>query len=105
MRSDISLVFDPRRVLDLAVDVPTDAQSALAARQWLDQAWEDLGCEPLRPSGKVLLLDKVLGIADAYGYDKLKAEPELARAFAENVARALERPRVTIDLPGLMVGY
>ncbi len=105
MRSDISLVFDPRRTLDLTVEVPSDAANALAGRQWLDQTWEDLGCEPLRPSGKVLLLDKVLGIADAYGYDKLRAEPALAQEFAENVARALDRPRITVDLPGLMVGY
>lgn len=105
MRSDISLVFDPRRSLELAVDVTTGPDTALAARQWLDQTWESLGCEPLRPSGKVLLLDKVLGIADAYGYEKLNADAELARQLAENIALALERPRVTVDLPGLMVGY
>ena len=105
MRSDISLVFDPRRSIELAVDVTIGPDSALAARQWLDQTWESLGCEPLRPSGKVLLLDKVLGIADAYGFDKLNGDAALARQLAEQIALALERPRVTVDLPGLMVGY
>ncbi|SOE46282.1 FIG00431466: hypothetical protein [plant metagenome] len=105
MRSQITVIFDPRRSLDLTVQTVPGDDSAAQARQWLDDTWEQLGCEPLRPSGKVLLLDKVLGIADAYGHERLVAEPEIARVFAENVARALERPRITVDLPGLMVGY
>ena len=75
------------------------------ARDWFDGAWETLGCEPLRPSGKVLLLDKVLGVADALGYDILSTDAKEAREFAEHLALALERPRITVDLPGLTVGY
>ena len=56
-------------------------------------------------SGKVLLLDKVLGVADALGYDVLFTDEKEAREFAEHLALALERPRITVDLPGLTVGY
>ena len=105
MRSDITVVFDPRRSVDLSADVEPSPQRQSLARDWFDSAWETLGCEPLRPSGKVLLLDKVLGVADALGYDTLSTDEKESREFAENLALALERPRITVDLPGLTVGY
>ena len=37
------------------------------ARRWLDDQFTELECEPLRASGKVLLADKVLVIAQAAG--------------------------------------
>ena len=97
--------FDTRRSLDLNATVEPSPQRQSDARDWFDSAWETLGCEPLRPSGKVLLLDKVLGVADALGYDVLFTDEKEAREFAEHLALALERPRITVDLPGLTVGY
>ncbi|APX78011.1 hypothetical protein QEP16_00710 [Achromobacter insolitus] len=105
MRSDITIVFDSRRSLDLSASVEPSPQRQSDARDWFDSAWETLGCEPLRPSGKVLLLDKVLGVADALGYETLSSDEKEAREFAEHLALALERPRITVDLPGLTVGY
>ena len=104
MRSDITIVFDTRRSLDLNATVEPSPQRQSDARDWFDSAWETLGCEPLRPSGKVLLLDKVLGVADALGYD-VSPPTRRKREFAEHLALALERPRITVDLPGLTVGY
>lgn len=105
MRSDVTIVFDSKRRLDLTVQVEPSPDSGAQARQWLDDTWHALGCEPLRPSGKVLLLDKILGVADAYGHEALLGDETLAARYAEQVALALDKPRVTIDLPGLMVGY
>ena len=79
MRSDITIVFDTRRSLDLNATVEPSPQRQSDARDWFDSAWETLGCEPLRPSGKVLLLDKVLGVADALGYDVLSTDEGSAR--------------------------
>jgi len=105
MRSDITVVFDSRRSVNLQADVTPDAESANAARAWFDHTWEALGCEPLRPSGKVLLLDKIMGVADALGYEVLSGHDARAPDFANNTALALGKPRITVDLPGLSVGY
>ena len=105
MRSDITIVFDSRRSVDLSAEVEPSPQRQGEARDWFDGAWETLGCEPLRPSGKVLLLDKLQVVADALGYDTLFTDEKEAREFADNLALALERPRITVDLPGLTVGY
>lgn len=105
MRSDVTVIFDARRLVDLSVEVVPSAQAAREARDWFEAAWDTLGCEPLRPSGKVLLLDKIMGVADALGYDTLSTDVKESREFAQHAALALDRPRIVVDLPGLSVGY
>ena len=105
MRCEISFVFSPRDSLDMVVDTdPTDANST-ASRKWLDDTWEQLGCEPVRLSGKVLLLDKILGVTDALGYTALSSDPARAQDLAWHIAHALGRWRVTVDLPERRGGY
>ncbi|MFV0282822.1 MAG: hypothetical protein ACK5JE_03405 [Castellaniella sp.] len=105
MQGHVIVIFDAQRSLELSVDVPTGADQAHAAREWFEQTWESLGCEPLRVSGKVLLLDKILGVADSLGYNRLASKSDQAREFAGYAVQALEKPRVTVDLPGLAVVY
>jgi len=105
MNAHVIIVFDVHHSLEIPVTVTPDANTAQASRAWFDQAWESLGCEPLRISGKVLLLDKILGVADALGYATLSSQPERRAEFARHAALALEKPRVTVDLPGLVVAY
>lgn len=105
MRADVSILYDARRAVHLVTQVEPTPEAAARAREWFDKNWDALGCEPLRPSGKVLLLDKVLGVADALGYDLLAMDTSRAQEFAHYAALALGKPRITIDLPGLSVGY
>ncbi|ARP92962.1 hypothetical protein [Bordetella genomosp. 13] len=105
MRTDVTVIFDARHTVDLSVDVDPTPQHAAQARDWFDSAWNTLGCEPLRPSGKVLLLDKIMGVADALGHDLLSTDAKQANEFAQQAALALGKPRITVDLPGLTVGY
>lgn len=105
MRSTVTVVFNARQSLDFDVDVEPTPQAAQDARAWFDQAWLRLGCEPLRPSGKVLLLDKILGVADALGHTLLAQDAQQAQEYAERTALALDKPRVTVDLPGMVVAF
>lgn len=105
MRSNVIVIFNPRQSLEWPLDVTLDRQAGEAARSWFEKTWEELGCEPLRASGKVLLLDKILGVADALGYQGLAGDAARADEFARHVVLALEKPRVTVDLPGLAIMY
>ncbi|HWK69332.1 hypothetical protein [Pollutimonas sp. M17] len=105
MRSVVTIIFNNRQSLELTTDVDPAGQAPVAARDWFDATWTRLGCEPLRPSGKVLLLDKILGVADALGYAKLSQDEQQAHEYARQAALALEKPRITVDLPGLVVGF
>lgn len=75
-----------------------------AARLWLDQQFTTLECEPLRASGKVLLADKVLVIAQAAGATRL-ADATWGGAFARAVSGALAKPAVTVDLATMAVSF
>lgn len=105
MRVDVSVLYDARRSVHLVTQVDVTPEGTAQARVWFDRNWESFGCEPLRPSGKVLLLDKILGVADALGYDLMAVDTRRAQEFAHYAALALGRSRITVDLPGLTVGY
>lgn len=105
MRSVVTVVFNSRQSLETSVDVEPDSAGSQAARDWFDATWVRLGCEPLRPSGKILLLDKILGVADALGHVQLAQDLQQLREFASHAALALQKPRITVDLPGLVVGF
>lgn len=105
MQSTVVIVFSPRQSLELTVDVQPDDKSAQAARAWFDETWARLDCEPFRLSGKVLLLDKILGVADALGYTELSQNQDVAGQFARQAALALNKPHINVDLPGRVVGF
>jgi len=67
----------------------------------LEEAARVEGAGPLQ----VLLLDKIMGVADALGYDVLSSDAKESREFAQHAALALDKPRIIVDLPGLSVGY
>ena len=75
-----------------------------AARRWLDEQFTTLDCEPLRASGKVLLADKVLTVAQAAG-TRLLADPAWSRDFARAACAALARPVVRVDVPSMAVSF
>ncbi len=74
------------------------------ARRWLDDQFTALECEPLRASGKVLLADKVLLVAQAAGPRRFDDA-----AWLETYARAahavLVKPLITVDVPAMAVTY
>ncbi|MCX7814499.1 MAG: hypothetical protein N2256_03290 [Tepidimonas ignava] len=106
MRNHVIVSFGPGREYTFDLDEVQPMPHELA-RQWLDEQFTALGCEPLRLTGKVLTADKVLAIAQAVGEERF-AQPE-HRAWAMVYARAasslLAKPIVKVDVPALTVGY
>lgn len=105
MRSIVTIIFNERQRLEYTVDIDASPEAQTMAMEWLEATWTRLECEPLRHSGKVLILDKVLGVADSLGYDTFVRHEDRAQEFAQQIATALGRPAINIDLPGLTVGF
>jgi hypothetical protein len=103
MRSEVSVTFKdhpPVRIdLHEVQPMPNDE-----AREWLDEQFTQMGCEPLRPTGKLLTADKVMVIAQAAGPAKF-AEAPWAQAFARAASAALAKPLVQIDVDSLSISY
>lgn len=103
MRSEVTVTFKglaPVRMdLDRLQPMPHDA-----ARAWFDRQFTELGCDPLRPTGKVLAADKVVVVAQAAGPAKF-AEEKWAQEFARATSAALGKPVVHVDVPSLSISY
>ena len=83
---------------------PVDTMPLEAARQWLDAEFQRLEATLSRPTGKVLLVDKVLAIAAAAGSQGF-ADAAWADAYARAAAGALRRPLIRVDVPNTSVGF
>ena len=103
MRDEVTVTFQgkPPVRIDLAgaQEMPMDV-----ARWWLDDQFTRMGCEPLRPTGKLLTADKVLVVAQAAGVLKF-ADARWANEFARAASTALGKHRVAVDLAGMTINY
>lgn len=103
MYAQVSIRFSSDVTIELTVPFTSDATAQERARDWLDRAYNEFGCEPTRPTGKVLLLDKILGIADAAGERQFQRDSEWGKLYAQAVSSALDRTGVQVDVEGRTV--
>lgn len=89
---------------EYVIEPKTGVLPPYEARQWLDQQFVALDCEPLRASGKVLLADKALVVAATAG-GRLLEDPEWSSSFAQAVLAALGKPLVHINVPAQEINY
>ena len=103
MRSEIRVVADNGQEFKFDLDQATPL-TPQAGREWLDAEFTRLECEPLRPTGKLLLADKVLTVALAAG-TALFNDPVWSRDFARAASAALAKPVVRVDVPAMAVSF
>jgi hypothetical protein len=101
MSSIVVVVFDRSRDYELIAHAGTSREEA---NRWLDAQWEALECEPSNPMGKVLVLDRILGIAHYAGEKRFATPSEWSKQYADAVATVLGRPVVRVDIADRVVG-
>lgn len=106
MRSEVSVTWGDAQLyrFDLEEVQPMTHE---AAREWLDEQFVALECEPIRASGKVLMADKVVAVALGAGQDRfaLPDYADWAKSFARAASSALAKPVVRVDVATLTIGY
>ena len=101
MRNEVFVSFANREDIALHTSQPMDVDEA---RAWLDREFTRLDATVLRPTGKVLIADKVLAIAEAAGGDGF-ADANWADAFARAASGALRRTLIRVDVVNASVGF
>ena len=104
MRSEVTVTFKSQAPVHIELHESLELMSGEAARRWLDGQFTEMGCEPLRPTGKLLTADKVVVVAEAAGSAKF-ADAQWAQAFARAACAALGRPMVHVDVTALSISY
>jgi len=97
MQSEVRVIQDERTEWRFDLDRAAP-MSSTEARSWLDAQFTQLGSAPLRPTGKLLLADKVLVVARDGG-PRLLNDPDWGLNFARAASAALGKP-VAADRPG-----
>ncbi|HEY0202345.1 MAG TPA: hypothetical protein VGC24_11690 [Burkholderiaceae bacterium] len=103
MRSEVKFILEDGQELAFNLD-EQPPMAPDAARWWLDDQFQHLDCEPLRPTGKVLIADKVICVARAAGPQRF-ADPQWSGEFARATRAALAKPVVVVDLAAMTVAY
>ena len=103
MRSEVKVTFPGAEPVRIEM-TQSDAMSSEDARSWLDRQFTELGCEPVRPTGKVLAVDKVVMVAEGAGAAKFQ-DAAWAKEFARAVGGALNRPYVHVDVASMAVRF
>ena len=81
-----------------------EAMSNEDGRRWLDQEFLRMDCEPLRASGKVLIVDKVVVVAKAAGA-QLLGEAQWLAQFARASVGAVGRPTVVVNTKAMTASF
>jgi hypothetical protein len=104
MKPTVRIAFGTDEVL---VNLPADepAMAADDARRWLDQQFTARECAPVRASGKVLTVDKLLAVAAAIGRDGFERDEALRLAYARAALGATARTVVSVDVSAGTVSY
>lgn len=75
------------------------------ARRWFDKEFSELQCEPVRPMGKVLIIDKIINVAREGGEQRFIDGKSWATQFARYTSLALGRDTIRVDVEAFNIGY
>lgn len=102
----IIMLFSDGQELETTV---SDAEIAkfnhVTAHQWLGREFEEAGCEPSNPMGKLLAADKIVTLAKSRTRVVFESDSTWVRDYFAATAAALDRPMVTINLAENTLGY
>jgi hypothetical protein len=103
MRSQVSVTFKDTTPVRVELG-PEQALDREVARKWLDDQFTEMECEPLRATGKLLMADRVVVVAQAAGPTKF-ADPAWALAFAQSASAVLGKQVINVDADALSITY
>ena len=102
----ITLLFNDGAELETEV---TDAEIARythdTAHRWLGREFEEAGCVPSNPMGKLLAADKIVSLAKSRTRAVFESDSAWVRDYFAATAAVLEKPLVTINLVENTLGY
>lgn len=106
MASHVAVVFaDGQRVDYELSDAEVARFDRVTAHEWLGEQFEIAGCVPSNPVGKLLMADRIVGLAKEQSRRDFDPPTPWLKDFLAATAAALQTPVVTIDLGSDSIGY
>jgi hypothetical protein len=106
MSCTVTLMFSDGADLEILVDDADIARYTHAsAHEWLGREFDEAGCVPSNPVGKLLAADKIVGLAKSRSRAVFESRTPWVRDYLAATAAALGRPTVIINLVEHTLGY
>jgi hypothetical protein len=106
MACHLSIIFADGTQVDYQLsEAEVREVDSQVAHAWLDREFENAGCVPANPVGKLLTADKILGLAKAQSPRSFDPPSPWIKDFLRATAAALARPVITIDLGRYTLGF
>lgn len=80
-------------------------KNADEARQWFGREFEALECDVATPTGKILVVDRILSVAKYAGEQRFRDQRNWAEQFARYAAVLLARDLIRVDVANYAIGY
>lgn len=105
MSYTVIVSFDRDREYEIMLhDGDVQGMDKEKARTWLAREFEELGCVPSNPVGKILMLDMILNVAKYADKECFDGDSEWAKNYAIAVAVSLQRSAIRVDVANFVVG-
>lgn len=75
------------------------------ARRWFDHEFNALECDVATPTGKVLIIDRILSVAKYAGEARFREQENWGEQFAKYTALILGRELIRVDVLNYSIGY
>lgn len=75
------------------------------ARQWFAREFDALECDVATPTGKVLVVDRILSVARYAGEERFAERGTWAEQFVKYTAAVLGRDLIRVDVSAYAIGY
>jgi len=75
------------------------------ARQWFGREFEALECDVATPTGKILVVDRILSVAKYAGEARFRDQRNWADQFVRYAALLLARDLIRVDVANYAIGY
>lgn len=103
MQHHVIVVFGRDREFEFRF--PAGGTSADEARQWFEREFEALECDVATPTGKILVVDRVLSVAKYAGEARFAQQATWGEQFARYAAAILGRELIRVDIEHYSIGY
>lgn len=103
MQQHVMVHFGPEGDVGIGLPAGEPVWPPEQGRRWLDEQFVANECEPLRASGKVLTVDKLLAIAQTVGLKRFEEDEAFRLGYARAALAALARSSARIDVVGAQV--
>lgn len=75
------------------------------ARKWFEREFVALECDVATPTGKILVVDRILSVARYAGEARFAVADSWGDQFARNAAALLGRELIRVDVEQYSIGY